>query len=217
MSTRIILVLAWVVSSAGTIISLAYKSASTFNPINGKCMSGVYENLKAMAVFKVALAVIIMIPLLVITIVNLVLCFIAVKASNRAQSNSHAKYKALVMVCALSGLFIVSWVPYVVFTLMKSRNPEVPQSLDLLAFHCIFLNAFGNPILYTLTNRRFGNYVRALLHNVFCAPCGQTTLPNDQVRENQTSSTNAKSTRELEIEEKEQSGPATRTDGEEAL
>ena len=78
---RIVVAVTWVLASAGTIISLAYKSPSTFNPRNGKCMSGVYENLAAQAVLKIALAVIVMIPLFVITVENIALSVIAVKSS----------------------------------------------------------------------------------------------------------------------------------------
>ena len=192
---RIVVAITWVLASAGTVISLSYKSSSTFNPQNGKCMSGVYENLAAQALFKIALAVIVMIPLLVITVENIVLCFIAVKSSRRHE-NSKVNYKALLMVCALSGLFILSWVPYIIFTLMKSKNPEIPQALDLLAFHCIYINSFGNPILYTLTNKRFGLYVSSLLYNVFPCLCGVKMSPKDLPGVNPTSSTNARSTTE---------------------
>jgi hypothetical protein len=203
---RIVVVFSWFLASAGTVISLAYKSSSTFNPGNAKCMSGVYENIAASAILKIALAVIVIIPLFVITIENAVLCMIAVKSSRR-QNVSKANYKALVMVCSLSGLFIISWVPYIIYTFMKSKNPEIPQALDLLAFHCIYLNSFGNPILYTLTNKRFGTYVKDLLYRAFCGLCGQKTSIQDLSGVNPTSSTNAKSA-ELEEQGKEVSTKA---------
>ena len=169
---KIIVILTWMLATAGMVISLAYKSSSTFNPSNGKCMSSVYENAKAGPLFKVAVAVIVMMPLLVITIENIFLCAIAVRTSRRFQGevNTKINFKALIMVCALSGLFILSWVPYVIFTFMKSKNPDISQSLDLLAFNCMAINAFVNPILYTLTNKRFGMYVKNLLKGFFS--CG---------------------------------------------
>lgn len=184
---KIISVVTWILASAGTIISLAYNSSSTFNPANGKCMSGVYENLKASVVLKIALIVIVMIPLFVITLGNIALCVIAIRSSKR---QTKANYKALVMVCALSGIFIISWVPYVTYTFMKSKNPEISQTLDLLAFHCIYINAFANPILYTLTNRRFGNYVKDVLSTVFCHSNPGQGLPKESSTANPTSSTN---------------------------
>ena len=172
LKVMIIAILTWMLATAGTVISLVYKSSSTFNPSNGKCMSSVYENAEAGPLFKFAVAVIIMMPLLVITIENIFLCAIAVRTSRRFQGqvNNKINFKALVMVCALSGLFILSWVPYVIYTFMKSKNPDISQSLDLLAFNCISINAFVNPILYTLTNKRFGMYVKNLLQGFFS--CG---------------------------------------------
>ena len=167
---KIIVILTWILASAGMTISLVYKSSSTFNPSNGKCMSSVYENAKAGPLFKVAVAVIVMIPLLVITIENVILCAIALRKSRTLQDQKNTKinFKALVMVCALSGFFILSWVPFVVFTFMKTKNLMISQSLDLLAFNCISINAFVNPILYTLTNKRFGKYVKNLLQGFIC-------------------------------------------------
>ena len=191
---KIIAITTWILASAGTVISLSYNSSSTFNPANGKCMSGVYENLKAMALLKIALILIVMIPLFVITVENIALCVIAVRSSIR---QTKANYKALVMVCALSGIFIISWVPYVTYTLMKSKNPEISQTLDLLAFHCIYINAFANPILYTLTNKRFGNYVKDILSRVFCPFTRKRGLPKDSSTANPTSSTNPVSGTEL--------------------
>jgi hypothetical protein len=212
---RVVLAITWVVSSAGTVISLAHGSSSTFIPETGKCTSSIYENSKAVKILQIALAVIVIIPLFVITIVNFILCIIAVRSSRRAQ-NSQANFKALVMVCALSGLFIISWVPYVVYTLMKSQDPEIPPALDLLSFHCVFINSFGNPILYTLTNKRFGNYVRGLLDKVFCGLRGKfKRSPKDPQRANPTSSTNAKSA--TGPEEQDPSGAVTSAEGIQAL
>ena len=166
LKVRIIVIFTWILASAGMVISLAFNSSSTFNPSNGKCMSSVYENAKAGPLLKLAVAAIVMMPQLVITIEYFILCAIAVrksKGSQGRQNNNKCNQKALVMVCALSGLFILSWVPYVVFTFMKNKNPDISRSLDLMGIHCISINSFVNPILYTLTNKRFGIYVKNLL------------------------------------------------------
>ena len=111
---------------------------------------------------------IVLLPLFAITLFNIILSCIAIRHSNR-RVEERANYRALIMVCSLSGLFIVSWTPYVIFTFLKIRSPSVPPALDLLAFHCIFLNSFGNPILYTITNRRFGAYVKGVLLSMICS------------------------------------------------
>jgi hypothetical protein len=162
---RIILAVTWVLSSTGAVISLAYKSPSTFNPVNGKCTSGIYVNPSAQAIINIALGVIILIPLFAIIIMNFVLFTIAVKSPRRSQKKGN--YKAMMMVCGLSGLFIISWVPYIPYIIMKRKNGNISATLDVLALNCVFLNAFGNPILYTLTNRRFGRYVKSQLCKVF--------------------------------------------------
>ena len=201
LKVRIIVILTWILASAGMVISLAYRSSSTFNPSNGKCMSSVYENDEAGPLLKLAVAVIVIMPLLVITIENIFLSAIAVrtsKGSQGRQNNNKFNQKALVMVCALSGLFILSWAPYVVFTFIKNKNPDISQSLDLMGIHCISINSFVNPILYTLTNKRFGMYVKNLLKGFLS--CG--TEINLEVS-NVTSFSNPIATRSAIATEKE--------------
>ena len=213
---RIVVAITWVLASAGTVISLSYKSSSTFNPKNGKCTSEIYVIKEAEAIFKIAVGVIIMIPLLVITVENIILCVIAVKSS-RMQENSKPNYKALVMVCALSGIFILSWVPYVIYSFMISKNPDVPKAVELLSFHCIYINAFANPILYTLTNRRFGEYVRSLLLTTCCFICRFKGIAKSHSSTNPTSTSNARPASAVEIENHQSVIPANLPVAEETL
>ena len=191
----------WLAASSGTIISLGYGSSSTFNPANGKCMSSIYINKAAKVPFLLAVALIVILPIFLTTIFNTVLVFFSIRSSRRMRNMTRRKgekkkkesnYKALLMVCSLSGLFIVSWVPYITFTFLKMKSPDISPSLDLLAFHCIFINSFGNPILYSLTNKRFGEYVKGVLRGLFC--CCDVTPP----AEPGLSSSTARATTETE-------------------
>ena len=171
-TARVISLLAWLLGTAGTIISLSYKCTSSFSPLNAKCMSSVYSHVVAGKLLNLALVVIIMIPLLVITIENAVLCAFAIRSARRHNSSRPtSSFKALTTVCALSGVFIVSWVPYIAFTIMKSSNLSTPLALDVMAVHCIFINSFANPILYSMTNKRFGSFLKGVLRNIFCGSC----------------------------------------------
>ncbi|KAL5248626.1 hypothetical protein ACHWQZ_G017714 [Mnemiopsis leidyi] len=73
------------------------------------------------------------------------------------------KNSPLLTVCLLSGCFVLSWTPYIVYVLWKTKDPDVSPLLELFAFHAIQLNSVCNPILYTMTNRRFGRYVKQLV------------------------------------------------------
>ena len=173
-SAKLALVVVWVFASTGTMISLLYEPSSTFNPRSGKCMSGAYDDIAAQVAVQFAVGIILVVPLFVITFENLVLCAIALKKS-RSQANSTPNFKALLMVCALSGLFITSWTRYTIYIFMKSNRHAIPPALEFLAFHCIFINCSGNPILYTITNKRFAVYVRGLLRKVYSCLCGKST------------------------------------------
>ena len=70
------------------------------------------------------------------------------------------KNSPLITVCLLSGCFVASWTPYIIYVLWKTKDPNVSPLLELFAFHAIQLNSVCNPILYTMTNKRFGRYVK---------------------------------------------------------
>ena len=165
---RIGVAVIWVLALVPMLVFIGYRSQSTFRQENARCLSDIYENEEARIPVMVLVGLIVILPFFTISVCNVILCGVAVKHSQRMAARSTDKtastnYRALLMVCALSGLFIVSWTPYIVFTFLKIRSPEVPPALDLLAFHCIFINSFGNPILYTFTNKRFGAYVLGVL------------------------------------------------------
>ena len=163
-TARILSLLAWLLGTAGTIISLSYKCTSSFSPLNAKCMSSVYNDLVYNA--------------------------FAIRSAKRHNSSlSTSSFKALTTVCALSGVFIVSWVPYIAFTIMKLSNLSTPLALDVMAVHCIFINSFANPILYSMTNKRFGSFLKGVLRNVFCGSCRYPFNPLDAAIEYPTSST----------------------------
>ena len=165
-SGKLLVGLIWLTSLLGTILSLSYGSASNFSPTAARCNSSFYRDPAGGLVFLVvATGLLIILPVFTITLGNIAIGIIALKRSTSANRS-----KGIATVTALSGLFILSWTPLVIFTFFRIRKIAVPSFLDLLAFHCIFLNTAGNPVLYTMTNRRFGEYVRSCVARFLC--CG---------------------------------------------
>ena len=153
---RGVVVLVWIVSLLGTVLSLSYNSLSVFSPSAARCNSSIYRDPEGGPVFLVvATGLLIILPVFTITLGNIAIGVTALKNSSAGNRS-----KGITTVTALSGLFIASWTPLIIFTFFRIWKVPVPSLLDLLAFHCIFLNTAGNPVLYTLTNRRFGEYVR---------------------------------------------------------
>ena len=171
---RIAVGITWIIACIPTVVFQVYKAKSAFHPENGRCLSDIYDNDSARVLVMSCVGLIVVLPLFAITTCNIILCTIAAKHSRRSPATPGEKgnYRALLMVCCLSGLFIISWTPYLVYTFLKIKRPNMPAALDLLAFHCIFINSFGNPILYTVTNKRFGLFVRQLVLNLLCLAKG---------------------------------------------
>ena len=168
---HISLSLVWLFSLAGPAISLGYKSQFMFVPGSARCLSTIYVNKAAAPVFGIVFILQTVVPIVLITLCNIVLLLVAHRQRRKHGRNTSSNIKGYVTVLFLSGLFICSLTPFVVFAYLKTKGIKVPPALDLMAFHFIFLNVGGNPVLYTMTNRRFGNYVKGLAIKVMS--CGR--------------------------------------------
>ena len=124
-----------------------------FQPGTGACISSVYEEAR-IAVLIVSV-VLVLLPIVFITLTNVVICSIAIRHSSRKKQRS----KNVFMVCLLSGTFVLSWLPQVVSNLAMPWFPHQPNEVYILAYNCIFINSFVNPVLYSLTNYKFRKYV----------------------------------------------------------
>ena len=163
--TKTLVVLTWAISSALTIISLAYKSKPVFNQVTGKCLASVYTNKAASLALKTAVIVIFILPVFLITLCNVILLTVATRQLRRtthAGTADRTNFKPIITVGSLSGILIISWVPFIIFTFLKDAQDEVSQFTELTP-NFIYLNCFLNPILYTITNARFRRYVVGVL------------------------------------------------------
>ena len=125
-------------------------------------MSSVYVN-PAAALFIRALTVLqIVLPVIIITIINITLMVVAYRKRRKHGRNTTANQKGYITILLVSGLLVCSLTPYVIFAFLKTKGIKVHPSLDLTTFHFLLINVGGNPVLYTMTNRRFGSYVMDL-------------------------------------------------------
>ena len=157
------------------VTAIVFKTTSDFNQDNGTCISSLYDDPSAKSLSTLCNMMFVMLPMVLIMLTNVTLCVIAFRHSRRQRivmdKKKSRRNKGLVMICLLSGMFVASWLPYIIYNLIKvkSKTSAVSQELDILSFHCIFINSFGNPILYSLTNKRFGEYVtRLVLDLMYC-------------------------------------------------
>ena len=129
----------------------------------GACVSTLFENggRGARAVL-ISTALMIFLPLILICITNILICYIAVKHSRGRRDWKERSRKGILLTCLLSGLFIVSWSPYIARNINSQVSPPVTQEMELLAYNCLAINSFANPILYSLTNEAFRKYVLGL-------------------------------------------------------
>ena len=90
--------------------------------------------------------------------------------------------RTLVALGSVAWLFIVSYLPLVIYSIWSYVDPPAPQSLHTLLNCTIGLNVFCNPMIYVISNKKFrGNVTSrfsvAVGPNVWVrGPVGQGTL-----------------------------------------
>eukprot|EP00116_Pleurobrachia_bachei_P006496 sb/3466758/ len=122
-----------------------------------------YSDDNTQATSSIQTMILLAVPMVMTLILNVAVLGIAMRARNQPPGGGGGfNYKGLVTVLSMSALLIVSWIPFTVLVTLFT----VTNSVDGMWFHfgCLFmwLNTAGNPILYTLTNKRFSGYVREL-------------------------------------------------------
>ena len=177
-AAKVGVVVIWITACATTILCLAYKSESKFSPKSAKCFSTIYTNqsLTASILFRVIFGGAVLFPVVIIGIINVILFIISYKSSEKSRAaqgfntssklSNHNKARALTTVLALSSAFTASYLPYLIFLIWKGLDKDLPYQVEQVGVSCVMINSFCNPILYTLTNKRFGRFVWNMITSV---------------------------------------------------
>ena len=101
-------------------------------------------------------------PMVLILSLNFVLLKFGFQSTSRT---SHRNTKAPITVLCLSGLFLLSSLPYIVYTIITALYGVQSRFETLKTFSgfVYYLNLFGNPFIYTLTNARFYRHCKDLV------------------------------------------------------
>ena len=143
-----------------TTTKVLYRSKPKFYSDIGVCVSSLILDKPMVIGVIVNIVLLTLLPLVLITLTNFAICFIAIKRSTRRGEVR----SSITLTCLLSGFFIVSWMPYVVTAIYTNHvDSLVPQQLKLLAYNCVSINSVVNPIMYSFTNPRFRIYVLGVL------------------------------------------------------
>ena len=158
-TAKVCVALIWLIASIPTIMALSYKAESKFSQKSAKCFTTIYIIEAASVPFRTVWGAILIFPLVSIFIINILLFVISSRLRKKHSSSSQTNTRALVTICALSGIFIVSWIPNLIMMVWKGVDPNAPFVVEQVGISTVMLNSFCNPILYTVTNRRFGMFV----------------------------------------------------------
>ena len=164
--TKALVAVIWLLSTTITIITLAYRSESVFNPITAKCLATIYTDMSSSLALQIAVGVIFILPVFFITFFNAAILIVAVRSANRYSQTDRINFRPIFTISALASIFILSWIPFIIFTFVKERNAKVSQLIELLP-NFIYISSFANPILYTSTSKRFRAHVKGLIDQLF--------------------------------------------------
>ena len=66
---------------------------------------------------------------------------------------------ALVTITVICWTFVISWLPFVIKVILTSAMDTVPEWIYVVQIEMLGLNVTLNPVIYTVTNRRFRDYL----------------------------------------------------------
>lgn len=156
-------VVVWVWSAIPSILYLLHDTSSHFNPATSDC--GVHFEKKGLVNLVIAG------PWVAIPFTGLIFCNVALYciASKSLMRMGKSARQAMITLGAVSGLFVVSWLPYIVrkcFMMVTKKEMNWPLRPDILFY---LLSIFGNPIIYTIVNERFKVFLKAKVISL-CRP-----------------------------------------------
>ena len=144
LTAKILVVLSWVLAIAPVIFVYLYTKKFTENMMwwNFGRNPDYINSLGVVAI------VFMLVPMALIIILNIILSVVTIKYSVLRSR----MYRALIFTCSLSSLFVFSWLLLIIFYLLQAGGDTPPLGFKVVAYHFVYLNSFGNPFLYTITN-----------------------------------------------------------------
>ena len=161
-------VVVWAWSVVPSVVYLCHNTEAVFQPLTSDC-DVVFQR-------KGLVNLVIAGPYVVVPFVGLITCNIwlyCIARKSAARLGKSAR-QALVTIGAVSVLFTVSWLPYIVrkFVMIVTKEDlNWPMRPDILFYE---LSIFGNPIIYTVVNERFKVFLKNQLFSLIKP--GQPTL-----------------------------------------
>ena len=151
----LLVLLAYLLASVEFFESIFLARSGMFAPPVSRCLSKIYVTNRTLMLWNAAIPV--GLPILVIVFCNVWIYMVARKVVQARGQGSHSR--ALLTICAVSGLFVLSWAPKLIYvTVVTITKQQIPWAVKISHFFP-FVNSVGNPFIYTFTNKRYGEFV----------------------------------------------------------
>lgn len=156
---RTILIL-WVFSLL--IMSLApvlYGAHTTYAPRGLTCSLTPYVSI---TLNMITFVIFFCVPMVTIVGANIVILVLVYSTKTRADRKPYNMRKASLTISVLCWVYIVSYIPSAMFVVLYLAGCEMPVWAYITTQYALGLNVIANPVVYTMTNRRFAEFIRTL-------------------------------------------------------
>ena len=92
---------------------------------------------------------------------NTFLIYKAVKLSAMMETRVNSKGNLTIIV--LCGAFLLAYLPYFTVELVTYGSEDEQAWIKMIAACFVAINVIVNPCIYTLTNRRFGSFMKSMI------------------------------------------------------
>ena len=120
---------------------------------------------------------------------------VGISATTYASMKHRSTKKPVVMTLLVSGLFLIGWTPFICWTsvmigLVVRNEHNIPYTetfgvvltwLEFFDYFFYSFSAFGNPIIYSCTNRRYKKFAMDKIKYIACCCCCRKKRANISV------------------------------------
>ena len=156
---RVCCVIIWLISIGNVVSWIVMGMFVYFDPDSICCLPSLLLQTQHNIYLTSLTTVFIITPLLVIVLSNISILYLASQYS--AAHNRPSKNAVLTTSC-VAWVFIISVVPVMVRNVLSLFNIGMPSWYTVMAIQLYSLNIACNPLIYTVTNLRFRNYLKKL-------------------------------------------------------
>ena len=146
-----------------SVAPVLYGTHTTYSAAGLTCS---FVQYKSAVLTMITFVIFFCVPMVTIVGANIVILAKFVRSSrdrdDRIQGKPKSTRKATVTISLICWIYIISYIPSALLVVLYMMKVQLPRWSYVSTQYALALNVIANPIIYTMTNRRFADFVQKL-------------------------------------------------------